>query len=157
VGDVLELLALRRARVCPRPAPAFAPLRVLLRGFTEATEAQAMSRPAFTLAEVSEGVAVVETATGAVVAFTTELRGFRLVRLLNALAPTGEQVAVLVGEGAGARLLHTITLRHDAICCRCGGCMPAGIAARWHPFSKLMRHPRRCPAASSATQAEGAA
>jgi hypothetical protein len=102
-------------------------------------------RPRFAVAQTAEGVAIVDRATGMVVAYAAEGRVFALVRFLNLLGPSDEQLDVLLGKRRGAPLLRTITLRHSTVCHRCGARMRAGSQARWHTETKLVRHLRRCP------------
>ena len=109
-----------------------------------------MSGRRFVVDELAGGFAVVEKATGELVAYATELRAFRLARFLNALDPSTDQIAVLLGDNTGANLLRTITLRHPGVCCRCGAELPAGTQARWHSSTQLMRHVRRCPRSAGA-------
>jgi len=99
----------------------------------------------FAVADTGKAVAVVDRASGVVVAFASELRAFSLARLLNALEPTAEQLESLLGEGRGKRLLRTVELRHPSVCRRCGRPMPAGSHARWNATTKLVQHVRRCP------------
>jgi hypothetical protein len=99
----------------------------------------------FVAAETDAGAGVLDRTSGELVAHTTPLRALELAQLLNALRPTPEQIAVLLGDGDGRRLLRRLELRHDGVCSRCGASMQAGSPALWHRTTKLVRHVRRCP------------
>jgi hypothetical protein len=100
----------------------------------------------FVAVETDAGVpAVVDRTSGEIVAYASALRALELAQFLNALAPTPTQVAVLLGDGDGRRLLRRIDLQHAAICSRCGSPMRAGSPAMWHRTTRLVRHLRACP------------
>ena len=101
--------------------------------------------------------AVIDHASGTVVAFATMIRAFRFVRLVNALELTPAQVENLLGEGRGRRLLRTIELRHESVCRRCGRTIPAGSQARWNAVSRLVQHFRRCPPVAASSERRKAA
>jgi hypothetical protein len=79
------------------------------------------------------------------ICFVSEARAWELVRYLNALDPVGTQLDVLLGERRFHRLLRRLELHHPGACHRCGGAMPAGSPAFWHPLTRLVRHVGRCP------------
>jgi hypothetical protein len=116
-----------------------------------------VSAARFTVADTGEAFAVVDCASGAVVAYATELGAFALARLLNVLEPVPEQLDSLLGEGRGKQLLRTIELRHPGVCRRCGRPMQAGSRARWNASTRLIQHVRRCRAAAAANRASAAA
>jgi hypothetical protein len=97
----------------------------------------------FIVAEIDEAIAVVDRASGELVAFVSELRAFELARLLDVFSPTSEQLEALLGD---RRMLRTITLQHEGVCRRCGGPMPVGSRARWNKSLRLVQHVRSCPA-----------
>ena len=91
--------------------------------------------------------AVIETARGDVVAFASAKAARGLAALLCAIEPTGKQLEALLGDGPrGRQLLRTVELRSSAPCRRCGRLLSAGAPARWNRASRLVQHPRRCPA-----------
>jgi hypothetical protein len=100
----------------------------------------------FRVEEAGDASAVVD-ASGATVVYATELRAFAFARLCNVVELSTEQIQALLDD---ARLLRTITLRHPAVCWRCGCPLSVGGRARWNPTTKLTRHVRRCPAAVAA-------
>jgi hypothetical protein len=97
----------------------------------------------FTVAEIDEAIAVVDGASGELVAFVSERRAFELARLFDVLSPTSEQLEALLGD---RRMLRTITLQHAGVCWRCGGPMSVGSRARWNKSLRLVQHVRSCPA-----------
>ncbi|MGH2997824.1 MAG: hypothetical protein ACRDNM_00850 [Gaiellaceae bacterium] len=102
----------------------------------------------FVIVEDRRGrVGVLDAAAGELVVYASERRAFALARLLNALDPSAEQLAALLGEGRrGAPLLRAITLEYDgSVCHRCGQPFKAGQRARWNPYTGLTRHVRACP------------
>ena len=94
-----------------------------------------------------ERYAVVECASGEVVAYASDRAARSLARLLDVLDPTDEQIGGLLDD---PRLLRTIELRHRAFCLRCGRPLEAGAKARWNPVTRLVRHARRCPKPAAA-------
>lgn len=89
---------------------------------------------------------VVVTVDGDLVAYATRRIARDLARLLNMLDPTPEQLAGLLGDGAGRGMLRRLDdLRSDAPCHRCGQLIPSHGRAWWSPYTRLVRHVGRCP------------
>ena len=93
--------------------------------------------------EAGVGLAVV-TIDGALVAYATRRVATDFAQLLNALDPSVDQLAVLLGDGAGRALLRRWKLRHASPCLRCGAVLVRGERAWWSPNTSLVRHVGRC-------------
>jgi hypothetical protein len=106
--------------------------------------------PHAALVEAGAALAVVDQASGELIAYASVRSAGRLAELVNVLRPDARQLGVLLGEREGASLLRTIELRHAAVCLRCGERIEAGERARWNTITGLVRHIRRCPVRQAA-------
>jgi hypothetical protein len=97
------------------------------------------------VAETDVAFAIVDQASGELIAYASERGALRFARLMDVLWPDARQLEVLLGELEGVRLLRTIELRYAAVCFRCGAFLAAGELARWNSVTGLVRHLRRCP------------
>lgn len=97
------------------------------------------------VAETDAGVGfAVVTASGALVAYASHRVAADVAQLLNALDPSPDQLAVLMGDGAGRALLRRWKLRYASPCLRCGAVILRGERAWWSPHTSLVRHIGRC-------------
>jgi hypothetical protein len=99
-------------------------------------------RRGFAVVEDGRRFAIVDRASGEVIAYAGLRAASRLARRLRVLDLTAEQLARQLDD---ERLLSTITVEYGGPCWRCGGRIEPGARARYNGDAGLLRHLRRCP------------